>query len=1037
MAGDGLSRGGRHRGLLAAHGGPFGRFGVIGGVVFAAGLALQAAMTNGLHVPSLASYGTQAVVSVEASFLLNRRYTWYRRCTKFWPSLLRFNVAKTVTIVANLVLYAGLIRLGLNYLLANVLLTVVFAVVNYVGGDRFVFTREKTVAEPPPGGASARRAAATLAAALPTVSVVIPCQANEKTIRAAVNSLIAQDYPGLREIILVGSRADSTWAALEGLRDPRLVVLETQPSSGIRDANFKRDVGIRRTSGDLVSLIDSDMVLPHNWLSRAVTAIVSSEADCVAGVMRSIHDSFWGRFTDNCRLGAKTPRVQAPYFVTAEKFGRRSRKPPITANVLFTREVYQRCPIDASWSHGSLEDYEWFWRVVDSGHRVLVTDRLYGWHHHRTGLRRLAAEYRRSARGCAYFIRAHRRSPFARKRLAQAVTLPLAVVAALAGLAAAIAVGHERQAAAFVSAGGLAAAVVLCGREFARTRTLESLAYPLPALVLGTSYTVSLVTHLIRTAPAVVHATRAPQAHSGPARSGWLPRPRLRHPLTAILAVQAGLSLSLMQTNTAFTDEANYLSLGRELIGHWLHGSPWRSQYAHSSISGSAFFYPPLGAVADSLGGLTGARTLSLIFMLGSTALLYSAASRLFDAGTGAFAAALWAAHSPTIQLGAFATFDAMSVSFTAFAGWLVVQARYRDHRGELVALSAVALALANLTAFSGIAVDPLVIAFAFLVWLPGMGGKRAISCTAWLAAGCAACFCLTMTVTRCWAAIVTTVFSRDIRPGASASPLHVLQDSWTYTGLIMILAVIGMIAAISTGVRSQWMLAALLAFAAVMIPVAQAHEGTAVSLKKHLAYGAWFVVIGAACGCRKITQQVSMGRMAAAACCTVALTYPAVNGWWSAWAWYHSWHDADSLIAAERSILPEVAGDLYLSPEGSDVAAYVSRYYLAPTGNSWERFISATPAPADLRRSSIGAIVLVFPTSVSPPRALPSQLLLSTDEGAARKQLLTFLGSAINNSQLGNLVTAIQKDQDFRLAAVGPYDSKTATAKFAIWVRK
>jgi glycosyltransferase involved in cell wall biosynthesis/putative flippase GtrA len=419
---------------------------VIGGVVFAAGLALQAAMTNGLHVPSLASYGTQAVVSVEASFLLNRRYTWYRRCTKFWPSLLRFNVAKTVTIVANLVLYAGLIRLGLNYLLANVLLTVVFAVVNYVGGDRFVFTRENTVAEPPPGGASARRAAATLAAVLPTVSVVIPCQANEKTIRAAVNSLIAQDYPGLREIILVGSRADSTWAALEGLRDPRLVVLETQPSSGIRDANFKRDVGIRRTSGDLVSLIDSDMVLPHNWLSRAVTAIVSSEADCVAGVMRSIHDSFWGRFTDNCRLGAKTPRVQAPYFVTAEKFGRRSRKPPITANVLFTREVYQRCPIDASWSHGSLEDYEWFWRVVDSGHRVLVTDRLYGWHHHRTGLRRLAAEYRRSARGCAYFIRAHRRSPFARKRLAQAVTLPLAAVAALAGLAAAIAVGDDRLA---------------------------------------------------------------------------------------------------------------------------------------------------------------------------------------------------------------------------------------------------------------------------------------------------------------------------------------------------------------------------------------------------------------------------------------------------------------------------------------------------------------------------------------------------------------------------------------------------------------
>lgn len=1028
---------GWHRELLAAHGGKFTRFGVIGGVIFVAGLALQAAMTDGLRVPSLASYGTQAFVSVEASFLLNRRYTWHRRRTAFWPSLLRFNLTKAVTVVANLVLYAGLIRLGLNYLLANVLLTMVFAVVNYVGGDRFVFTRGKAGPGPRAEGASARRAVPAMAAALPTVSVVIPCRGSEKTIRAAVDSLIAQDYPGLREIILVGSRADSTWAALEDLRDPRVVVLETQPSSGIRDANFKRDLGIRRTSSDLVSLVDSDMVLPADWLSHAVSAIVGSEADCVAGVMRSIHDSFWGRFTDNCRLGAKTPRVQDPYFVTAEKFGRRSTKPPITANILFTREVYEQCPIDASWSHGSLEDYEWFWRVVDGGHRVLVTDRLFGWHHHRTGLRRLAAEYRRSARGCAYFIRAHRRSPFARKRLVQAVTLPLAAVAALAALAGAIGTGHERQAALLLSACGLVAAVVLCGREFARTRTLESLAYPVPALVLGTSYTVSLVTHLIRTAPAAAHATRGAAAHASPARRRKRSRLRLLHPLTAILAVQAGLSLSLMRTNTAFTDEADYLSLGRELIGYWRHGTAWQSQYAHGSISGSAFVYPPLGALADGLGGLTGARTLSLVFMLASTALLYSAASRLFDSRTGAFAAALWVVHSPTIQLGAFATFDAMSVSLMALAGWLAVQARYRRHRGEFVALAAAALALANVTAFSGIVMDPLVAAFAFLVWLPAMGARRALSCTAWFAGASAASFCLIMTVTRCWAAIVTTVFSREIRPGAAASSWHVLQDSWTYTGLVMVLAVIGVIAAVSTGPRSQAMLAGLLAFAAMVVPVAQAHVGTAVSLKKHLVYGAWFAVMGAGWGCREITRHASLRRLAAAACCAVAFTYPAVNGWWSAWAWYHSWSDAGSLIAAERSVLPDVTGDLYLSPQGSDAAVYVSRYYLAPKGNSWERFVSGTPAPADLSRSRVGAVVLVFPTSVSPPRALPGQILLSPDEGAAREQLLAFLGSAINNSQLDNLTTAIERDRDFRLAATGPYDSETGTAEYAIWVRK
>ena len=41
--------------------------------------------------------------------------------------------------------------------------------------------------------------------------------------------------------------------------------------------------------------------------------------------------------------------------------------------------------------------------------------------------------------------------------------------------------------------------------------------------------------------------------------------------------------------------------------------------------------YPPLGAIADNIGGLAGARILSLVFMLGTTALLYATASRLFS----------------------------------------------------------------------------------------------------------------------------------------------------------------------------------------------------------------------------------------------------------------------------------------------------------------------------------------------------------------------------------------------------------------------
>jgi putative flippase GtrA/glycosyltransferase involved in cell wall biosynthesis len=507
--------------LLRRHGNRFASFSAIGGGIFVGGLLIQLVLTSGLHVPSLASYLVQAVVSVEASYLLNRWVTWKGTPTPFLGSFLRFNLQKVVTVSANLVAYGILLRLGVEYLLDNIVLTVVFTFVNYIGADRLVFLRggRQMVAamtgplpmitgpmpvlradrQPVPQDRRVRRE-------LPSISVVIPVRGNEKTIRNAVGSVLGQDYPLLRELILVGSPGDSTWSALRDIDDPRLFVIETETPPGIRDANFKRDLGIRRSSGDLVSLIDSDMVIPPDWMSNAVGLLMENDVDCVAGVMRSIHDDFWGRFVDKNRLGAKTPRAKAPYLVTAAGFGAIGYKPPITADILFTREMYEDCPIDGTWSHGSLEDYEWFWRVVERGHRVLVSNRLFGWHHHRSGFRKLTAEYRRSARGCAYFIRAHRESPFAQKRMTQAIVLPLLALGVLAAVAAAAGLGHGRLVAGCVAALILIGVGILSGREFARSRTAESLLYPIPALILDVNYTASLVVYLIRNAP--VHPAR-------------------------------------------------------------------------------------------------------------------------------------------------------------------------------------------------------------------------------------------------------------------------------------------------------------------------------------------------------------------------------------------------------------------------------------------------------------------------------------------------------------------------------------------------
>ena len=347
--------------LLRQHGNRFASFSVIGGGIFVAGLLIQAVLTSGFHVPSLASYLVQAIVSVESSYFLNRWVTWKEAKTPFWGSFLRFNLQKLVTVAANLIAYWILLKLGVEYLLDNILLTVIFTFINYIGADRLVFLRGgrqmvaavtgplPIITGPMPVLRADRQPVTRPRQSwpeLPSISVVIPVRGNDATIRAAVDSILGQDYPLLRELILVGSPGDSTWSALRDVDDPRLFVTETETPPGIRDANFKRDLGIRQSSGDLVSLIDSDMIIPPDWMSTAVRLLTENEVDCIAGVMRSIRDDFWGRFVDRNRLSAKTPRAQAAYLVTAEGFGAIGYKPPITADILFTRKMYADCPID-------------------------------------------------------------------------------------------------------------------------------------------------------------------------------------------------------------------------------------------------------------------------------------------------------------------------------------------------------------------------------------------------------------------------------------------------------------------------------------------------------------------------------------------------------------------------------------------------------------------------------------------------------------------------------------------------------------------
>ena len=343
----------------------------------------------------------------------------------FLTALVKFNMQKIVTTLANTLVYDGLVASGLNYALSNVATTAIFTIVNYLAADSYVFAR------PERDGEDEVRATPTTSG--PSVSVVVPCRNNERTILGTVTSLLGQDYSGLESVVLVGSIGDSTWQALTEVRDPRLTIIEQPPGPGRRDPNSKRHTGIQYSHSDVIALADSDIVMEPDWLSRGIGIMMQSGKQCVAGGMKSIHPTFWGRFVDSTRMGAKTPRLRATYIVNRRNFGRYGRKPPITANVMLTRKLYEACPLDVNWSFG-YEDYEWFWRLTRDGYPILFSHELAGRHHHRRALAPLCREYLQSSHGCARFIRRHPDCPLAIKRRRQAYILP--VVALISGLVA-------------------------------------------------------------------------------------------------------------------------------------------------------------------------------------------------------------------------------------------------------------------------------------------------------------------------------------------------------------------------------------------------------------------------------------------------------------------------------------------------------------------------------------------------------------------------------------------------------------------------
>jgi len=403
--------------------------------------------------------------------------------------------------------------------------------------------------------------------------------------------------------------------------------------------------------------------------------------------------------------------------------------------------------------------------------------------------------------------------------------------------------------------------------------------------------------------------------------------------IVIILTVQAALSATFLGADTASDYEALYLRAGHLEWAHWLHGVPIPA-FA-TRFSGSPVIYPPLGALADSLGGVAGARILSLCFMVTATCLLWGTTARLFGRPAAFFAAAMFAVIGPTQHLGALATIDSLALLLVATAAWCACAARTREDATGWVLASAAALALANATMYSSVIFDPIVVIIAVLSACPNPGGKVAMRRGALLVTCLAGTLAALVRLGGPWyvAAISQTMTPRPI---ANVPVVTVLTESWTWIAVVLVAALAGLALSVITkqGRAGSWLIAALAA-AALFVPLEQVRLQTTTALAEHLDFGAWFACIagGYAVSTLACLPRPRIMRAAAAVCLGVALVPVAATGISQAKAMIN-WPSSTALIAALKPLVRH--GGRFLADTDS-----VAEYYLP--GTSWQQWSDTT----------------------------------------------------------------------------------------------
>lgn len=209
-------------------------------------------------------------------------------------------------------------------------------------------------------------------------SVIIPVYNRPDEVDELLQSLLPQTFRDYEVIVVEDGSSVPCEEVVKKYADVLPVRYFTKPNSG---PGQTRNFGAERAQGDYLLILDSDVLLPPDYLSTLSRHLADSPVDAFGGPDRA-HESF----TD---MQKAINYGMTSFFTTGGIRGGKKKLDkffPRSFNMGIRREVYQALGGFRAMRFG--EDVDFSYRIVESGYTTALIPEAFVYHKRRTDLKK-------------------------------------------------------------------------------------------------------------------------------------------------------------------------------------------------------------------------------------------------------------------------------------------------------------------------------------------------------------------------------------------------------------------------------------------------------------------------------------------------------------------------------------------------------------------------------------------------------------------------------------------------------------------------